>query len=512
VTSAWRQLHALGSGLKNTGAVAGRQEAWLMNCLRRNSSSEYGRRHNFDKIDCVAEFRNQIPVISYDDIAPGIQRMYDGEADVLFSAKPVAFERTGGSTSGSKLIPYSQNSLEDFQAALLPWLANTIEQFGITSGSGYFSISPDTRQAEISPGGISVGLPDGAYLGSAALEHFAVISSVPAWVGGLSELSQWQLATLYFLSSQEDLALISVWSPTFLLMLLDALERRSGELETLLCDGGRLAGQDLPRNPGALARFSRFIANRRTEVLWPNLKLVSCWSEASSRPFFEQLRQRLPHAAFQGKGLLSTEGVVSVPNRAGQPLLALDSGFFEFMDDQGNLRLAGELETGKPYETVMTTSGGLYRYRTGDWVICEGFAKNIPIFRFSGRRGLTCDMVGEKLTEDFVLSCLEDIPGFRILVPGADTTPGYALVVDKLDNHEPATLIRLVEARLSKNPQYAFARKLGQLDKLLLYSASQPLEKYVERLVTAGARIGDVKVTALRPEPDWLETFSGTAL
>ena len=113
MTSAWRQLHALGSGLKNTGAVAGRQEAWLMNCLRRNSSSEYGRRHNFDKIDCVAEFRNQIPVISYDDIAPGIQRMYEGEADVLFSAKPVAFERTGGSTSGSKLIPYSQNSLED---------------------------------------------------------------------------------------------------------------------------------------------------------------------------------------------------------------------------------------------------------------------------------------------------------------------------------------------------------------------------------------------------------------
>ena len=511
MTSPWRQLHAIGSRLKNTGNLAARQEAWLMNCLRRNSGSEYGQRHNFSKIECVADFRNQVPVISYDDIAADIRRMYGGEADVLFSGTPVAFERTGGSTSGSKLIPYSQNSLEDFRAALLPWLSNTIEQFGITSGTAYFSISPATRQAEISPGGICIGLPDGAYLGDAALEQFAAISSVPAWVGGLAELSQWQLATLYYLSTREDLALISVWSPTFFLMLLDALERRSGELATLLRDGGRLAGQDLPENPGALARLSRFIANRRTEILWPNLKLVSCWSDASSRPFFDQLRQRLPHAAFQGKGLLSTEGVVSIPNPAGQPLLALDSGFFEFMDHKGYLHLAGELEAGKAYETVMTTSGGLNRYRTGDWVKCEGFEKNIPIYRFSGRRGLTCDIVGEKLTEEFVLSCLEDIPGFHILVPAADSTPGYALVVDKLDNHEPATLIRLVEERLSKNPQYALARKLGQLDRLLVYSASQPLEKYVERFITAGARIGDVKVTALRPETDWLETFSGTA-
>jgi hypothetical protein len=511
VTSPWRQLHALGTELENTGTVAGRQEAWLMNCLRQNSSSEYGQRHNFARIECAAEFRNQVPVISYEDIAPDIRRMYNGEADVLFSGMPVAFERTGGSTSGSKLIPYSHNSLKDFQAALLPWLANTIEQFVIASGTAYFSISPATRQAEISPGGVRIGLPDGAYLGDAALEQFAAISSVPAWVGSVAELSQWQLATLYYLSTQEDLALISVWSPTFFLMLLDALERRSVELETLLRDGGRLAGQDLPRNPDALARFSRFLAHRRSEILWPNLKLVSCWSDASSRPFFDRLRQRLPHASFQGKGLLSTEGVVSIPNHAGQPLLAMDSGFFEFMDQKGDLHLAAELETGKRYETVITTSGGLYRYRSGDWVTCEGFAEDIPIFRFSGRRGLTCDMVGEKLTEEFVLSCLEDIPGFRILVPAPDSPPGYALVVDKLDNHEPAALIRLVEARLSKNPQYAFARKLGQLDRLLVYSASQPLENYVKRFVTAGARIGDVKVTALRPETDWLETFSGTA-
>ena len=510
--SPWHQLQALGTGVKKSGSASERQDNWLMNCLHRNSGCEYGREYNFKDIECVPDFREAVPVISYEDIAPGIQRMYEGEADVLFSGHPLAFERTGGSTSGGKLIPYSRHSLEDFQAALLPWLAESIGQFGITSGSGYFSISPATRRAEVSPGGIPVGLPDGAYLGKAAMEQFADISAVPAWAGSMQSVSQWQLATLYFLLNREDLALISVWSPTFFLTLLDALEQRADELEALLDNGGRLAGRDLPRNRESLNRLQQFLAGGQARILWPHLKLVSCWADGSSRPFFEQLRQRLPHAAFQGKGLLSTEAVVSVPNYSNQPLLALDSGFFEFMDERGELCFAGDLASGKLYETVITTSGGLYRYRTGDRVICEGYAENIPTFRFSGRSGLTSDIVGEKLTEDFVLTCLEGIPGFHLLVPNTNPKPRYALVVDKLDKHEPATLEELVETRLAKNPQYAFARKLGLLDRLIVLSASRPLEKYVERLVTAGNRIGDVKLTALRPETDWLETFSGTVL
>ena len=127
--------------------------------------------------------------------------------------------------------------------------------------------------------------------------------TVPAWAGSMQSVSQWQLATLYFLLNREDLALISVWSPTFFLTLLDALEQRADELEALLDNGGRLAGRDLPRNRESLNRLQQFLAGGQARILWPHLKLVSCWADGSSRPFFEQLRQRLPHAAFQGKGL-----------------------------------------------------------------------------------------------------------------------------------------------------------------------------------------------------------------
>ena len=120
-------------------------------------------------------------------------------------------------------------------------------------------------------------------------------------------------------------------------------------------------------------------------------------------------------------------------------------------------------------------------------------------------------MVGEKLDEGFVLSCLEDLPGFRMLVPVSAPKTGYVLVVDEQYRHESSALIERVESRLFANPHYAYARRIGQLDKLSLCEVSQPLDKFLRRLFSGDTRLGDLKVTALRAETDWLETFNGTA-
>lgn len=296
-----------------------------------------------------------------------------------------------------------------------------------------------------------------------------------------------------------------------MLTLLDALGERKMELTGLLQAGAELYGQTLPADLDALARLQQFTADGDARRLWPDLKLVSCWADASSRPFFAELCKRLPHAAFQGKGLLSTEGVVTVPERTGLPVLAADSGFFEFELDDGRLRFGHELVEGEQYEVIITTAGGLYRYRTGDRVSCEGLADSVPVLRFAGRKGFTCDIVGEKLDEGFVLSCLEDVPGFRMLVPVSTPKARYALVVDDQYQHDAITVVDRVELRLRENPQYAYARRIGQLDRLSLCEASQPLDKYLQRLFSANMRLGDLKVTSLRAETDWLETFAGTA-
>jgi hypothetical protein len=373
-------------------------EPWLPSLLARNAHTAYLREYGSPRT--LAEFRERVPVVDYDDLEPWIERIAAGESDVLFAGRPVAFERTSGSSGAAKLIPYSAEGLLDFQRSLLPWLVSTVRAHGIT-GRAYFSISPATRPPE-SIGGVPVGLPDGAYLGESAAAVLAEVTAVPFEVAAITDVGRWRDVTLRHLAAAHDLELISVWSPTFLLRLLDDL--------------------DDPR------------------VLWPRLKVVSCWAAAASKPFAEELAARLPHATLEPKGLLSTEcvvttgsAVVTTAGRRGRRRSVTPYGYFEF--DEG--------------EVIATTASGLYRYRTGDLLDSN--------LEFLGRSGIVSDLVGEKLTEPFVATCLENVRGY-LFPDGA----GYVLA------SEAPVDVDEIERRLCANPQYAYARRLGQLAPLRL--------------------------------------------
>jgi len=206
----------------------------------------------------------------------------------------------------------------------------------------------------------------------------------------------------------------------------------------------------------------------------------------------------------QPKGLLSTEAVVTVPDEDARPAL-VSHGFYEFARG-GVLHLEDELDRGKTYEVVVTTASGLYRYETGDCVRYDGQnARNRPILEFLGRESLHCDLVGEKLTESFVSDCLQTVSGYALLVPNVEC-PGYVLIGEQsLSKAE----VELIEDQLTANPQYAYARRLGQLAplKTLVHPyASTVIEQH---LLARGTRLGDVKPVALRSEPFWLALFSG---
>ena len=490
----WQQLADLSGPASPTIDLAPGQQKWLLECLSRNQSSVYGSAHHFSRISTIADFQRQVPIVSYEDIQPYIDDMERGRQDCLFSGSPVAFERTSGTHSGQKLVPYSAHSLSDFRRAILPWLSGLARHYKIETGYAYWAISPATRQPEITSAGVPIGLPDAAYLGDEMLPFFRDVSAVPAWAGTIEAVSDWQLATLYYLICSRELVVISVWSPTFLIALTDALVSRENEIETILSNGLEICGQSLAANRSALERYQDFVAHYNVRILWPDLKLISCWADASSKPFTEQIRQLFSGVPIQSKGLLMTEGVVTTPDNLGNTVLAVNSGFYEFIDQNQKLKLAQELQAGEEYELIMTTSGGLYRYKTGDLVCCEGYAGDLPVLRFIGRKAST-DLVGEKITEAFANACLDDISGFRMLLPIAEKAPGYVLVLDKQPDTE--TLIRRVEARLCENPQYAYARKMGQLKPLAASPMENPLQIYLGSRMHGNARLGDIKVPSL---------------
>lgn len=436
------------------------QPDWLAALLTRNAACDYLKQ--FGSPDTLEVFRERVPPCRYEDLAPYLARMVEGPTDMLFTGRPLAFERTGGSSGGAKLIPYSAEGLLDFQRNIVPWLARTVKAHGIT-GKAYFSISPALRETAML-GGVPVGLPDGAYLGECAGAIVARQSAVPLEVAGLRDLAQWREATLGHLKAADDLELISVWSPTFLLGLLD----------------------DIP-NP---------------QALWPNLKVVSCWASGTARRYADQLRERLPHVYIQPKGLLSTEAVVTTPGQDDRPVL-VKHGFFEFA--QGDtLFLEKQLIPGGEYEVVVTTASGLYRYRSGDRVHFAGRnATGEAILDFVGRDTLTCDLVGEKLTESFVARCLAGIPGFVMLTPDV-LRPGYVLI---RETPSAPGLLDAVEAHLATNPQYAYARKIGQLAPLRVLVRERAFGVVERAMLARGTRLGDVKPVVLRSEGFWLSLF-----
>lgn len=410
---------------------------------------------------------------------------------------------TGGSQAGPKRIPYSRESLDDFRTAVGPWLNRLLTDKKVFGRKAYWATSH--RNSGMTPAGAPMGLPEVAYLGKEWETRLLSLSAVPAWVGDISDPQQWRIATLYWLLRAEDLALVWVWSPTFFLSLINDLNDCPPILENLFTRGGDLAGHPVPANPNALSRLHRFKESQDAQTLWPHLALISAWGSASSQPFAEELKRRFPRAVFEPKGLLLTEGVVTVPDQEGRTILAVDQGFFEFLDDKGRARQAHEIGLEEEYEVVLTTSGGLYRYRTGDRVLCQGFTPNGPALAFLGRGNLTSDLVGEKLTDAFVAECLKGIPGFRMLVPTRDPSPGYVLIVDSA----PESCADQLEKRLQQNPPYAHARRHQQLAPVRLLRTIDPLKTYVDRRVAGGVRRGDVKVLSLQAETDWVPSFQG---
>jgi hypothetical protein len=156
----------------------------------------------------------------------------------------------------------------------------------------------------------------------------------------------------------------------------------------------------------------------------------------------------------------------------------------------------------------MTTSAGLYRYRLGDSVRVTGWWHRTPRLRLLGRTVGSSDLCGEKLTEAFVIACWRglDDPGRGRLVPQSKPHPHYRLVLDAVEHDEAsaATLALRLDQALRKNPQWAYARDLGQLGALVPQRLSILAARLQAQSIALRQRLGDAKPAVLGrlDEPD----------
>jgi hypothetical protein len=338
----------------------------------------------------------------------------------------------------------------------------------------YWSVSPAARTRQWTPSGIPIGLAsDAAYFGESLIERILHLLVVPPHVADTGEMETWRKRTIEHLLRGEDLTLVSVWSPTFLLELVRHIREQGHDSD-----------------------------------LWPHLDTISCWANGSSARFIPELNRLFPHAWIQGKGLLATEGVVSVPlANAPHPVLALRSAFYEFTDGEGRTHLSFELEEGREYGVIITTHSGLYRYNLQDRIRVHGKFEGLPMLEFVSRGNLVSDICGEKLTEEFVLPRLRGIEGFAMIAPAVNGTVHYVLFLDReiYGDSSAAAIAARIDSDLSDNPQYAYARRLGQLGPLTAQLVSHPVERFCARELQAGRKLGDIKIPVLSRKAPFAE-------
>jgi hypothetical protein len=387
-----------------------------------------------------AQFRrfDDLPIVGWADVAPWMARQAAGEGAIVTSEPVLFWEPTSGSGGAPKRVPYTASLRRSFSRMVAVWVHDLLTDGPpLRTGRVYFSVTPRFHDVAPSADGVPVGTADDRdYLDGPLRALLSPFFRSPPGAAAIRDPEAWRRCVATWLCGEVGLEVISVWSPTFLTVLLDWIEAHRDELP----------------------HRDRIGDWRR---LWPSLRLISCWDAGASAAPAAALAARFPGVMVQGKGLLATEAPITVPlvslPDAGAPLV--DDVVIELLDARGDLRPLSAAESGASYELVVSQTAGLVRYRLGDIVEVRGRSFATPALRFVGRAA-TVDLAGEKLTEGVVAAALARAgapPGSGLVAESS----GYRLEVDA--DAVPVGLAHAVDAALTLEHHYRLARDLGQL-------------------------------------------------
>jgi hypothetical protein len=363
-----QRIHQIELFLKYPNEV---QEELLMNLIRRAENTVVGTQYDFPSITSYTTFSERVPVSSYEDLQPLIERTRQGEQNVFWDAPIKWFAKSSGTTNAkSKFIPVSNDALEDChykgsKDLLCLYLNNNeaSEMFLGKSlrlgGSSQIYEDKDTFFGDLS----AILIEN--------MPMWAEFSSTPS--NKISLMSEWETKLTAIINETKNENVTSFAGvPSWLLVLMNRLLEETGKGNLL--------------------------------ELWPNLE-VYFHGGVNFEPYREQYQKLLPKSDFKYYEIYNaSEGFFAIQdlNDSSDLLLMLDYGiFYEFipMDTFGSpnqkiIRLS-EVELFKNYAVVITTNSGLWRYLIGDTVRFTSL--NPYRIRVSGRTKHHINVFGEEL-------------------------------------------------------------------------------------------------------------------
>ena len=471
------------------------QQALLRSIMAENADTEFGRKHAFSRVSDAAEYRHAVPVQSYEDLRPFIDRQELTGEPCLTAERPVYYHRTSGTVGAAKNIPVTESGLRrmkrDQQLAAYVWSRDT----SVLQGKG-FAITGQAVEGRME-GGAPFGSASGLlYQGQSRLVRSRYVLSHE--VADIEDYDARYLATVIFGLAEPNVTGMATANPSTFLRLLSVADRNS-EAVLKAIETGQMpyadsmpvaVRQGLKASPARAAYLARCLeaAGRFTYIdVWPHLKGVVTWTGGSCGTALSGLNGLL-HADIPiiELGYLASEfrGTINVDAGHNLCLPTLFQTYFEFAQreawENGTADFLGlhELEQGEDYYVFVTTPDGLYRYDMNDIVRVSGMVRRTPTLDFVQKGKGTTSITGEKLTESQALEAVpailsqRDIHQSFFIVIADEEASGYTLFVEAGDGGsgkggDCAAIADEVDYRLCQlNVEYEAKRKSGRLAPL----------------------------------------------
>ena len=483
-----RQYRQFVRAVQDASAV---QHCVLLDRIRISADSTFGREHDLAGIRSYEDFVARVPVQAYEAIEPYVRRVMAGDTRAMFgpSQRVRMFATTSGTTSSPKYLPVTDAFLSEYRRG---WNVFGIKAL-LDHPSGFVRpilqivSSLDEHRSES-------GLPCGAISGLLAATQKRVVRRyylIPPIVGEIGD-AEARYYTIMRLAVPCDVGWMVTASPATPVKLARSAAAHAERLIRDVRDGALDAPGEIQRSvretlQGHLrpdrATASRLaaLAERHGELLpkhyW-RLAFMANWMGGTLSLHLTDFPHYFGDTPVRDIGLLATEGRVSIPLEDGTPAGVLDvvGSFFEFLDpeadprDPSAIHRCHEVEVGREYRVVMTTSAGFYRYDIGDHVRVRGWMGEAPIVEFLHRGAHVSSITGEKLTEwqvtrAFGQACesVGERPESFLLAPVWADPPFYRLHLDH-EGGDPARLATAMDGALAEaNLEYGSKRSSHRL-------------------------------------------------
>lgn len=490
------------SGLRHARDI---QESIFWRYISQAKDTAYGREMHLSGIRSIKEFQNYIPIQTYEDYLPYIERIKRGEKNILFPErdKLIMFALSSGTTAVSKFIPVTRSFFKAYEQGSLFWGSFMfLSHPGILDGLILPIVSSMEEERTITGipcGGIS-GLIARAQRPLARLHYF-----LPYSVYGIRDTDTKYYTILRLALARRNIRFISSANPSTLITLARYMDAHKEQLIDDISTGSLKIDNTISRDISPHLRKDRKRARELEEIVhregrlipasvWPSLYLIACWRGGTVGQYLPLLKEYYGDIPVYELGLLASEGRMSIPLGSGgshQGVLDIYSNFYEFIPEEEEdshsppTLLMHELEKGKRYFIVLTTPYGFFRYHIYDLIEVTDFVDGVPVISFLNKGRHISSLTGEKLTEFQVCTAMKNIGIIKgeeyTLIPCWDNhLPYYTLVIEELRfKGKVEELCKLLDKQLKAlNMEYRSkrnSRRLGDIKPLQV-----PLNTFLE--------------------------------